>query len=190
MELLTAIRERRSCRSFTTEAVDEQTINHLLESAGWAPSPMNAQPWQFIVVTGEGKKMAVFDEADRCRRWAVEKSGWKWLDAYSVEFLKKVPVIIAVVGDPKKTGVDMLQSDGTVGYQHACAAAVQNMLLTAHALGLGSLWFTLFDRTAMRKILEISDDKTPIALVCIGNPERPLAAVPRKNVTLKTVYMR
>jgi nitroreductase len=190
MELFTAIRERRSCRSFSTDPVDEKTINHLLEAAGWAPSPLNAQPWQFIVVTGEGKRMAVFDEADRCRRWAVDKSGWKWLDAYSVEFLKKVPVIIAVVGDPKKTGVDMLQSDGTVGYQHACAAAIQNMLLAAHAMGLGSLWFTLFDRTAMGKIFEISENNTLIALVCIGKPEKPLTSVPRKDVTQKTVYLR
>ena len=134
MELFAAIRDRRSCRSFSTEPVDKSIINSLLEAAGWAPSPLNAQPWQFIVITGEEKKMEIFEEADRCRRWAVEKSGWKWLDAYSVDFLKKVPVIVAVVGDPKKTGVDMLQPDGTVGYQHACAAAVQNMLLAAHAV--------------------------------------------------------
>ena len=190
MELLTAIRERRSCRVFSTEPVDQAEIDRLLEAAGWAPSPLNAQPWQFIVVTGEEKKMALYEEADRCRRWAVEKSGWKWLDTYSVEFLKKVPVIIAIVGDPKKTGVDMLQPDGTVGYQHACAAAVQNMLLAAHALGLGSLWFTLFDRGALRKILEISEDNTPIALVCIGKPDKPLATVPRKDVMTKTRYLR
>ena len=190
MEIFTAIRERRSCRAFSTEPVDEAAINRLLDAAAWAPSPLNAQPWQFVVVTGAGKKMAIFDEADRCRRWAVEKSGWKWLDAYSVDFLKKVPVMIAVVGDPKKTGVDMLQPDGTVGYQHACAAAVQNMLLAAHALGLGSLWFTLFDRKAIRNILEISDDKTPIALVCIGKSETPPATVPRKEVTAKTIYLR
>lgn len=190
MDLWTAIRERRSCRSFSTEPVEEKTINQLLEAAGWAPSPMNAQPWQFVVIIAESKKMAVFEEADRCRRWAVEKSGWKWLDAYSVDFLKKVPAIIAVVGDPKKTGVDMLQPDGNVGYQHACAAAVQNMLLAAHAMGLGSLWFTLFDRPNMGQILEIPDDKTTIALVCVGKPEKPLTVVPRKDVTLKTAYLR
>ena len=190
MELFAAIRDRRSCRAFSPEPVDEAIINRLLETAGWAPSPLNAQPWQFIVITGEEKKMALFEEADRCRRWAVEESGWKWLDSYSVDFLKKVPVIVAVVGDPKKTGVDMLQPDGSVGYQHACAAAVQNMLLAAHALGLGSLWFTLYDRGAVRKILEISEDKTPIALVCIGKPEKSLATVPRKDVTAKTIYLR
>ena len=94
MDLFTAIRERRSCRSFSTDPVEEKTISQLLQAAGWAPSPMNAQPWQFIVVTSETKKLAIFDEADRCRRWAVEKSGWKWLDAYSVDFLKKVPAIM------------------------------------------------------------------------------------------------
>ena len=190
MDLFTAIRERRSCRSFSTDPVEEKTISQLLQAAGWAPSPMNAQPWQFIVVTSEAKKLAIFYEADRCRRWAVEKSGWKWLDAYSVDFLKKVPAIIAVVGNPKKTGMDALQSDGNVGYQHACAAAIQNMLLAAHALGLGSLWFTLFDRPNMGQILEISDDRTTIALVCVGKPKKPLSAVPRKDATLKTKYLR
>ncbi len=190
MELFTAIRERRSCRAFSKEPVDESSINRLLEAAVWAPSPLNAQPWQFVIVTDEGKKTAIFDEAERCRRWAVGESGWKWLDAYSVDFLNTVPVIIAVVGEPKKSGVDMLQPDGTVGYQHACAAAVQNMLLTAHALDLGSLWFTLFDREAMRAILEIAAGLVPLALVCIGKPEKPLPAVPRKNFTVKTTYLR
>ena len=80
----------------------------------------------------------------------------------------------------------MFQQEGTVGYQLACAAAVQNMLLTAHALDLGSLWFTLFDKDALRKILDIPPEKTPVSLVCIGKPEKTPAPVPRKNVKEKT----
>lgn len=190
MELFSAIRERRSCRAFSSEPVDESAIERLLEAAVWAPSPLNAQPWEFVVVTDRGKKTAIYDEAERCRRWAAGESGWKWLDSYSVDFLNTVPVIIAVVGEPKKSGVDRLQPDGSVGYQHACAAAVQNMLLAAHALGLGSLWFTLFDREAMRAILGIAAGLMPLALVCIGKPEKPLPTVPRKNFRDKTTYLR
>ena len=136
-------------------------LESILEAGTWAPSPLNMQGWEFIVITSSDVKERVFDEAERCRRWALEKSGWKWLDSYQVDFLKQAPVMIVVVGDPKKTGVDMFMEEGMVGYQAACAAAIQNIHLAAHSFGLGSLWFTLFDKKALRGILEISDEKTP-----------------------------
>ena len=125
----------------------------------------------------------------RCKDWAIEKSGWKWLHSYGLDFLKQAPVVIAVVGDPQKTGVDMFQTEGSVGYKLACAAAIQNMLLAAEALDLGSLWFTFFDRGELRKILDIPEDKTPISLVCIGKPAQAPAAVPRKPVAKLTTYI-
>jgi len=94
-----------------------------------------------------------------------------------------------VVGDPQKTGVDMFQTEGNVGYKLACAAAIQNMLLAAQALDLGSVWFTFFDRGELRKILDIPTDKTPISLVCIGTPAQAPAAVPRKPVEKLTTYI-
>ena len=68
-----------------------------------------------------------------------------------------------------------------MGYQLACAAAIQNMMLAAHALDLGSLFFTLFEKSHIRRILDISDEKTPVALVCIGKPKEPQEPVPRKD---------
>jgi 5,6-dimethylbenzimidazole synthase len=190
MDLFTAITQRRSCRRFSSDPVDESVIGRILEAAAWAPSPLNAQPWQFIVITNAAKKQEIFAEAQRCRQWACEKSGWTWLSKYAIDFLTQAPVIVAVVGDPKKTGMDQFQEQGPMAYQHACAAAVQNMLLAAHALGLGSLWFTLFDKAALRAILDVPTEKTPIALVCIGKPEAPPAPVPRKDVKGKTTYLR
>jgi len=81
-------------------------------------------------------KEKIFSEAHRCRKWAIEKSGWKWLEKYRLNFLKTAPVIVAVVGDPKKTGLDIFQEEGGVGYQHACAAAIQNMHLRPTLLAL------------------------------------------------------
>jgi nitroreductase len=95
-------------------------------------------------------------------------------------------VILAVIGDPEKTGMDMFQEDGKVGYQHACAAATQNMLLAAHALGLHTLWFTLFDKKAMREILDVDPGKTPLALVCLGKAGGEIPPVPRKDAKDKT----
>ena len=190
MDIITAIKERRSCRDFSPEALEDPLVDDLLEAAAWAPSPLNSQPWEFVVISANGKKQEILSEAERCHLWAVETSGWKWLSGYRMDFLTQAPVIIAVVGDPKKTGVDMFQEEGTVAYQHACAAAIQNLQLAAHAQGVGSLWFTFFDKTRMRKILDIGEEKTPLALVCLGRPAGTPASVPRKDVKKKTRYIR
>ena len=135
-------------------------------------------------------KEKIYSEAERCREWALEKSGWKWLGGYKTDFLKSAPVIIAVIGDPKKTGVDMFQEEGKVGYQHACAAAIQNMHLAAHALNLGSLWFTFFDKKPMREILGIDAEKTPLAIVCVGKPAGEPLQMGRKDLEKKATYIR
>ncbi len=190
MDVFAAIKGRRSCRNFLPEPISEDTIEKILGAAVWAPSPLNSQPWEFVVITDKEVKGKIFSEAERCRKWALEKSGWKWLEPYKVNFLQSAPVIIAVIGDPKKTGVDMFQEEGMVGYQHACAAAIQNMHLAAHALGLGSLWFTFFDKKPMREILGISPERTPLALVCLGKTAAEPQSLPRKDVKEKTTYIR
>jgi 5,6-dimethylbenzimidazole synthase len=189
MDVFTAMKERRSCRKFSDEPVGDDLIVRILEAAAWAPSPLNMQPWEFVVITNREIKEKIFSEADRCRQWALEKSGWKWLGKYGVDFLKSSPVLIVVVGDPRKSGVDTLQEEGSVAYQHACAAAIQNMHLAAHALGLSSLWFTLFDRRELRGILDIEPEKFPVGLVCIGKPDGELMEVPRKDFREKTRYL-
>ena len=56
MDLFTAMKERRSCRNFLPDQLEEATIEKILEAATWAPSPLNSQPWEFIVVTNQGIK--------------------------------------------------------------------------------------------------------------------------------------
>jgi 5,6-dimethylbenzimidazole synthase len=185
MDLFTAMKERRSCRNFLSDPVDEATIEKILEAATWAPSPMNAQPWEFVVISKQEMKEKIFAEADYRKKWIFEKSGWKWLDRYQLEFLKSAPILIVVLGDPKKTGADAFLEGGGVGYQLACAAAVQNMMLAAQALGLGTLWFTLFDRKALGEILGIDSEKTPVSIVCLGKATSAPQAVPRKEVKEK-----
>lgn len=190
MDVFTAIRERRSCRNFLPDPVDQGLIEKILEAAAWAPSPLNLQPWEFVVIENPELKDKIHAEAIRSKAWALEKSGWQWIGGYKVDFLKRAPVIIAVIGDPKKTGVDMFMEGGPTGYQHACAAAIQNMLLTAHASGLGSIWFTFFEKGAMGQVLGIDEKKTVIALVCLGRPDGQPTEMPRKDVRQKTSHMR
>lgn len=189
MDVLTAIKERRSCRSFADEPIDRETLNKILEAATQAPSPLNAQPWSFVVITGDDIKKQIVAEAEKSREWAVEKSGWGWLGKYNLDFLKSVPAIIAVAGDPKKSGVDQFSGDGAKAYEHACAAAVQNMLLAAHALDLGTLWFTMFDRDRLAQILGLGANKIPLALVCLGKAAADPVPAPRKPFADKTVFL-
>lgn len=189
MDVFTAIKNRRSCRKFREDPIDDEIIMNILEAANWAPSPKNAQPWQFIVIKNQEIKERIYLESEQRRKWLLEKSGWQWLDKYQVDFIRQVPVIIAVIGDPEKTGVDkFLKGDG-MGYQHACSAAVQNMLLAAHALGVGSLWFTIYDCDVMRQILEIEDSKVPLSLVLIGKSAAELKRMGRRDVLQKTKFL-
>ena len=71
MDLFTAMEERRSCRNFLSEKVEETTIEKILEARTWAPSPLNSQPWEFIVVTNQEAKEKIFSEGERCRKWAL-----------------------------------------------------------------------------------------------------------------------
>ena len=162
----------------------------ILEAAVWAPSPMNAQPWEFIVITSQETKKTIFRESEALRQDLLQKSGWKWLGRYNVDFLLSAPVLVAIVGDPDKTGADRFIEGGGIAYQHACAAAVQNMLLAAHALGLGSLWFTLYDAEVMRNTLGVQSGKVPLAVVCLGKPSGEPLHVPRKDASEKTMFIR
>ncbi len=190
MEIFEALKGRRSCRDFLPDPIPEQEISTILEAGCWAPSPLNLQPWRFTVVTASGFKERIYEECERCRRWALEKSGWKWLDKYSMAFLKTAPVIVCVSGDQKKSGVDAFMEEGPTGYQHACVAAVQNMCLAAYALGIGTLWFTFYDRKAMAGILGLPEGETPIALIVMGRPASRMRDVPRKPFLEKTVFLR
>jgi len=77
-----------------------------------------------------------------------------------------------------------------VGCLSECSAAIQNMHLAAYAYGLGSLWFTLFDKKKLREILGIDEAKNPVALVCLGKKASEPAPLPRKSVKDKTRYIR
>ncbi len=68
------------------------------------------------------------------------------------------------------------------------AGAIQDSLLTAPSLSLGSLWFTLFEKDPLREILTIEREKDPVALICIGKPAGEPFQTPRKTVQEKTTH--
>ncbi|MHB1361527.1 MAG: nitroreductase family protein [Thermoleophilia bacterium] len=185
MDVFEAIETRRSHRAYKSDPVEPEKIDRILEAAHWAPSPANGQPWEFIIISDPNSREHLVDLSEEARKTGnIELHGFSYVrpipqaqpgesfensvNRYSVSFLKKVPVIIAVVGDPnppiKPVGPGRVQD----GYKYACAAAIQNMLLAAQALGLASLWFTFFDNELVSRFLNVDPDKNLLALVCLG----------------------
>ncbi len=190
MDVFTAIRERRSCRNFLPDEPGGDLVERVLEAGNWAPSPANRQPWEFVVIRNPAVKEQIYREGMLCKRKLLERSGWKWLDSYHIDFIREVPVVIAVIGDPQKSGADLFLDEGTGrGYLEACSAAIQNMMLAAHALGLGSLWFTLFEPASLRKTLGLDPGKDPVGLVCIGKCAGGPAPAKRKDPGENTRYL-
>lgn len=198
MELFEAIRERRSYRSFSNKQVEDSKIDTILEAANMAPSPANSQPWEFIVISGDTAREQLYRLSKTAmENGTIEVHGFSYVRpvptedgigeegkssaGYSLEFLLRVPTVIAVVGLPR-TGIRQTMRERVKdGYKYACAAAIQNMLLAAQAQGLGSLWFTLFDAHLVSQYLHIDSAKHLVALVCIGYPDDPKPRFPGRS---------
>ena len=75
MDVFEAIKGRQSCREFLPDPVPEETVLKIIETGIWAPSPLNAQPWEFIVIESQEKKEKIYQETERCRSWGLEASG-------------------------------------------------------------------------------------------------------------------
>lgn len=143
MDVLEAIRDRRSIRRYHRKDVPDEKLMQVLEAGRWAPSAHNSQPRKFIVVKNE-----------KVRRELAQ------IATYG-SFLAEAPVAIAVVIDPSSSNHPV--EDG--------AAATQNMLLAAHAIGLGSCWIGAYgsgyEDRAMR-ILGVPGDKRLLSLISLG----------------------
>jgi nitroreductase len=144
---LETIYARRSIRQFTNEAVTEGQAEELLKAAMAAPSGRDMKPWHFVVV----------EERETLGRIA---------DAHPYgKMIESAALCIAVLGDPAVNG-DYWIVD--------CAAATQNILLAATALGLGSCWVGVFPREErkppLQEVLGVPDDMEICSLVAIGHP--------------------
>ena len=145
MEVLEAIRTRRSIRNYERRPVPEESVGKILEAGRWAPSANNSQPWNFIVLRDEGVRREVARAA-----------------TYG-KFLAEAPLGIAVVIDPAASRHPV--EDGAI--------ATQNMILAAHALGLGTCWIGSYGSTyeeRVKEILGIPKGKRLLSIVSVGFP--------------------
>lgn len=185
-----AIFNRRSCRSFKSQPVEMDKIRRMLEAALYAPSPANKQPWEFLVTSNPKYHAQIKAASDVTKQILSDRSGWKWLPVFDISFLLQAPTLIIVIGDPNKNGAEQFLDDPSPGYLEACSAAVQNLMLSAQAQGLGTLWFSLFEKDDLRKIFKIGAEKDPIGVICVGYPDKLTATAPtRKGIEDKVTFL-
>jgi F420 biosynthesis protein FbiB-like protein len=174
------IRGRRSVRRYEARPVPRETVEQLLTAAIWAPSAHNRQPWRFVVIetdatkhrlaTAMGERLRRDLAADGLPAEAIERDA-----ARSHTRIAGAPLLILVC----LTLADMdaypderrRQNEATMAAQSA-AMAGQNLLLAAHALGLGACWLCapLFCPDVVRETLTLPDDWQPQGLVTAGYP--------------------
>lgn len=158
MDILDLVKSRRSIRSFKADPVPREDLMRILEAARWAPSAGNCQPWEFIVVTRDDLK----------RRLAMAALGQFWMT--------KAPVIIVVCANIPRTEWRYGERGRSLYAIQDTAAATQNILLTAHALGYGTCWVGAFNESEVKRVLNIPRDVRPVAIIPLGKPdERPIA---------------
>ena len=147
--VLDNIATRTSIRDYEARPVEKEKIGKMLRAA---PTAMNKQPWHFVVVD----QRAVLDALSEANPYA--------------KMIKKAPLAIVVCGDTEK----MIEGGGRDFWIQDASAATENLLLAAHALGLGAVWTGAYpaeDRCkAISKALSLSDNLIPLNMVVIGYP--------------------
>jgi len=144
MNVIEAIKGRRSIRHYLPQPVEEEKLEQILDAARWAPSASNRQPWHFIVVR----------DPEMRQRLAKPHPYGRWM--------KESPVVIVVLGDPKRSE-----------RYHLCDPhnAVMNLLLAAYSLGLSTCWMGVRDNDfeqIYKDLLGIPEHMRVICTVAVG----------------------
>ena len=180
MEFADLVRTRRSCRSFENSSLSEIQLTAILDAGRWAPSPLNLQPWEFIIINDPEIKAQVRKVAEAAKKEVNDKNGPGWAARYGVDFLEEAAVQIVVVVNPSRGGLGSLfgQKHGAI---QAASACIQNMLLACADMGLGALWFTFFRPEKLRSLLNIPEKLEIAGVIPIGRPKAPTKTPPRKE---------
>lgn len=179
-----AIKQRRSIRKYSPRPISPEILREILEAAGWAPSAHNAQPWRFIVLTEESAKQTLAEAMADAWTADMAKDGVT-VEAQkrkaSIERFTHAPALIVAcltMEDMKVYPDERRQRSERDLAMQSLGAAIQNMLLTAHAEGLGACWFSApsFCKETVRKVLKIPEMVEPQALIALGYAaEKPQA---------------
>jgi len=153
MELLEAIKERRSVRAFKQQDVPEETVEKLIDAARHAPSAGNIQPWEFVVVRNLEVKR-------KLARAALNQA-----------FVEEAPVVIVVCANERRSSMGYGSRGKTLYCIQDTAAATQNILLTAYSLGLGTCWIGAFNEDEAKRAVNAPEGIRPVAIIPVGYPD-------------------
>lgn len=187
--VLDAIRSRRSIGRLKPDAVEREVLEALLEAASWAPSHHNTQPWRFIVMTGEGRSKLGEGYARIGAANAPGLEGEELEERLRKERLKayRSPVVIAAICSPADDPRAVREEELA-----AAQVAVQNLLLAAHAYGLGAIWRSgapMFD-PRMKEALELREDEELVAFIYLGYPDMTPPEPKRTPIADKTIWLQ
>lgn len=162
MDVLEAILTRRSIRKYTGESVTDIELETILRAGFHAPSAHNYQPWEFIIIKDKSK----FESIAQVHTYA--------------KMLPKAEVCIIVCGDKnKQPKTGFLIED--------CSAAIQNILLAAHGIGLGAVWCGLYPvpqlTKAVKKICSLPDHIIPVGMIVLGHKGEEKRKLDKYDVT-------
>ena len=167
--VLDNIATRTSIRDYEARPVENEKVQKMLRAAMAAPTAMNKQPWHFVVVD----QRSVLDALSEANP--------------NAKMLKKAPLAIVVCGDTEK----MIEGGGRNFWIQDASAATENLLLAAHAMGLGAVCaYPAEDRCkAIGKVLSLSDNLIPLNMVVIGYPAehpQPKDKFKEENISYNT----
>ncbi len=184
MDTIEAIRTRTSVKRFKTQPVEREKIELLLEAGAQAPNHYKVRPWRFVVVSGQARERLgdVMAEIFRQKFPTVPPEGLQKERAKPL----RSPVIIAV-------GVDEPSEQKVLEVENICAgaAACENILLAARAIGLGGHWRTggAAREPEVKRFLGLTEKQELIAFLYIGYPEGDVPPTPRPGFEDRTVWM-
>lgn len=191
------IRLRRSIRRYTNQPVPRVVLERVLEAARWGPSAHNRQPWRFAVIvnpaqqvslaTAMGERFRADLQADDLPDEVVERHIHR-----SVERISAAPVVILVfvsMADMDQYPDDRRQAAERTMAVQSVALAAQNILLMAHAEGLGACWMCapLFCPEIVRAVLNLPEDWEAQALITVGYPAEDRTR-DREPIETKTLW--
>ncbi len=157
--VIDCIMTRASVRSYTGEQVSDSLVSKILRAGMAAPTAANQQPWHFVVINDQNLKDSITDAFEYTK------------------MVKDCSFAVVVCGDMD----NLFQGDVPDGgfWVEDCSAASENMLLAAHALGIGGVWcgiYPLKDREQrLRAILNLPSNLTPLNVMAFGYPAQPVA---------------
>jgi nitroreductase len=159
MDVMEAIKDRRSIRQFTDQPIEKEKLRRLLEAARWAPSGGNLQTWRFVVVTSPSQRELV-------------KKFAPGIFAMPSAFIVICAEIEANANEWKQR---LCLAD--------CAIASQNIMLAAHEMGIGTCVALSYAKSAISEILELPDNVEPMLVVTLGYPAEAPEPPPRLELS-------